>query len=291
MAESIKYLSKLSYYFKGYLDVTFRTKVISGSKITYLFVKHLRFLKVFFPFTDNYLSNYLFKISRSPIIIKNEVGIFRVYPHDDSYGKSSPYFEKYFQDYISNSKENNIFIDIGANVGFYSFLALNKKNFQKVYCFEPNPDTFKLLKENISLNGYDDYIISNNIVLGSKTSKVSFEKNLVHTGGSKVVEKDQCSYDDKKQTVTLSQISFDSYILDKNISPSQITFIKIDVEGYEYEVLSGMGTVLTLLLRGTKIFIEIWPNSKYKTDTFALLKTYGFELETFYKDNYLFIKQ
>ena len=51
------------------------------------------------------------------MIIKNSLATFKINMADDTFGKSTPVFEYFLHHWIP--KQNKIFIDIGANVGFY----------------------------------------------------------------------------------------------------------------------------------------------------------------------------
>ena len=57
--------------------------------------------------------------------------------------------------------EKKIFLDIGSHIGKWSILLANKKDI-KSYCFEPNPESYKYLVENIKLNNLTNKVISTN---------------------------------------------------------------------------------------------------------------------------------
>ena len=54
---------------------------------------------------------------------------------------------------LDNLKKNDVFVDIGANVGHFTLLAASLKC--EVHAFEPLPDTFEKLKQNIQLNNLE----------------------------------------------------------------------------------------------------------------------------------------
>jgi len=67
-------------------------------------------------------------------------------------GAMEPGLTKYFRTLI---KPGNVVVDVGANVGFYTLLAaqlLQGKG--RIYSFEPAPRTYKLLKDNVQVNGF-----------------------------------------------------------------------------------------------------------------------------------------
>ncbi len=277
-------------YIRMYLDTTFKTKVLNGSKLNFLIIKHLTLVSSFIPFLKQPTQRFL-KNKKKEIIIQNKLGKFLVYPNNDTIGKSSPYFEYYLQHYIPNSKNNNTFIDIGGNIGFYSFLA-NKNNFREIHTFEANPDTFKTLNKNIVLNNLTKKIISNNIALGSKKTELIFAKNKTHTGVSRVIQ-DKKNYKKKEneELISIKQITFDEYSTKNKIKIEDINFIKIDVEGFEYEVLKGMKKTLKKLKPITKMFIEIQQKNKNKDEVLKLLEENNFKIKEQKGSNYLLIKK
>ena len=77
---------------------------------------------------------------------------------------------------INNLNANDLFIDIGANVGHYSLLAAGvcKAN---VIAFEPIPSTFFKLEENVKLNALSKNVTCHNIGIGEENSILNFTKS------------------------------------------------------------------------------------------------------------------
>ncbi len=138
-------------------------------------------------------------------------------------------------DHVLNylGKSEAIF-DIGANIGQ---TALNMLKTQKskglnatVYAFEPYPRTFHKLETNISLNENSNIKAYN---LGLST-----EKGMLHmmqhspfnSGGFRMT-------DESTNAISVPVISLDEFISENHIP--KVDFIKIDVEGFELQVLKG----------------------------------------------------
>lgn len=150
--------------------------------------------------------------------------------------------------------DSEIIIDIGANIG-QTTLEINKNRLQqkkdfKIICFEPFSQTYLKLKRNLQLNN-SEYIIPEKLALGNSYKKINMYKDCVsNSGGNRIV------YNNLKNNIDVQEVtinSLDNY-LDMN-KINKIDFIKIDVEGYEYEVLSGATN--TLKKYKPKLFIEL----------------------------------
>ena len=152
-----------------------------------------------------------------------------------NYGDFSETGEKSFIKLIKD--EINLSLDIGANVGKYTKLLLSETN-TRVIAFEPMPESFEELKK-IKLE-FDTRLDVYNIALGNenkiqkiffgdgKSEKASLIKNL---------EKLSFIGDTNINTKNVNVKKLDD--LENLFDNQRIDFIKVDTEGYEYEVLSG----------------------------------------------------
>lgn len=117
------------------------------------------------------------------------------------------------------SLANGLFVDVGANVGYFS-LALSSK--VPVVAFEPQPELYKLLVRNTGLG--------HNVALSSVSGTAVMPKirygDRGNYGGLGL------GYRSELGTITVETRTLDSYNLD-------VGLLKIDVEGHELEVLKG----------------------------------------------------
>lgn len=149
-------------------------------------------------------------------------------------------------------KKDDIVIDIGAAIGYYSLIlrrAVGKDG--KVFAFEPKKDRFQLLKENLQINGYENVELENAAIFPS-SKEPQFFKSKKPKGGLRHLEK-----------ITTSDIPVDVDIVDldtyfqNNKLKEKISFIKIDVDGPELYVLQSALSILknkplTLLIEWDK---------------------------------------
>ncbi len=128
--------------------------------------------------------------------------------------------------HVLNSED--LFIDVGANVGSYTILACAVRG-AKGICFEPVPSTYQRLMDNIRLNNLDERVVAYNFGLSDKEGEILFTSDFNTT--NHVVASGELT----KNTIKLKVLPLDTLL--ENKSPS---LIKIDVEGFETLVLNGM---------------------------------------------------
>ena len=169
---------------------------------------------------------------------------------------------------------NNVFVDIGANVGYYTCIALSKK--KHVISFEPLAANLDILYKNLLANGWKSNVeifpigLSGDIgmleIYGRDTG-ASLIKNWSNNKGL------------DPEIIPVNKL--DNVIL--NTLKDKKVLIKIDVEGAEYNVLLGASEILSLEPK-PMLFLEIaldyghpGLNPNY-TKTFDLLWKYGYQV-------------
>ena len=127
-------------------------------------------------------------------------------------------------------------LDIGSNIGFYSLAICRNLNYKSLHLFEPCKDYFEHSK--IMLKDYNN-IHYNNFGLGNIEETLTLYKNPGdNIGWNTFLDKDPNQSDNfiNKMNKELCNIKIlDDYYKDI----SNIDFIKIDVEGYEHNVING----------------------------------------------------
>ena len=128
-------------------------------------------------------------------------------------------------------RDNFLFVDVGANMGAYTVLASKVCN-SKTIAFEPIKQSFKRLLDQIRINNIEQNVTAKEIGLGNHNGTLFFTNNL--NAMNKV------AFVNKSNNVVEVQISR----LDDEILNSTSCVIKIDVEGYEYNVVKGCQQLL-----------------------------------------------
>ena len=277
---------------KAFQDI-FKTNVIKGSKLLFVVAKIILYIGIQLPQWKKYTNRILYGFPKEhPLLIKNTIGIFEIFLDDETLSLSSPFYEYFYHDWL-NSKDNEIFIDIGANIGFYTILAARKARYKKIYSFEADPGNFTLLKNQIYLNKLQNYVMPLNIALGATSAELLFAKNKLNIGMCKFIDNQSLKEINREQyeVIKLRTSPFDKVVNIIGIIPNDIGFIKIDVEGFEHNILQGMSRTLEKTKKGTKIFIEIWEKNTLKEETIKILKKHNFVVKKKIYDNYLFERQ
>ena len=133
-------------------------------------------------------------------------------------------------------REEDIFLDIGANCGAITLVAASKIRKGKIYSFEPYTQVRERLENNLALNPQLNNIVTV-VPLGiSKEKKQLFyqgDPNYKGNGSLNIYE-----------GIAIETTNLDNWFKQENIN--KVDVIKIDVEGMEYEVLLGSREVLSL---------------------------------------------
>jgi len=124
---------------------------------------------------------------------------------------------------------NTVLLDIGANIGAYSIMMLDVCS--KVYAFEPHPVTFKHLEKNNELNGNKISLVNKG--LGDQEALLPFTNIQSEMNHIIKEQANKTAGDIAVQITTLDNFA------EQNLSKNDRYIIKIDVEGFEDEVLKG----------------------------------------------------
>ena len=163
--------------------------------------------------------------------------------------KSDTHFIKYLEKFdhyqeaqrnraLSYVKKWRLAIDIGANIGLWSKDL--SSFFDQLICFEPNNFCIDYLKKNINLKKS----IINSFALGSKNEEKNLLIHSTNSGASSFINKTKTGYDSKLNPI-YGEFSDDTKSLSvkvkklDNFNFVNVDFIKIDVQGFELEVLKG----------------------------------------------------
>jgi len=164
-------------------------------------------------------------------------------------------------------RPGDVYLDIGANIGTTLIPAAKRVEGGQALGFEPHPEIFRFLQENVALNGLTERVVVRNCALGNRTGHVIFsnerndDRNRVMSGG-KGVEVEMMTLDDIGQEY------------------ARVDLIKVDVEGYEKYVFEGGRNTLA---KTECVYFEVceehFQHFGYSIrDVLAMLEELGFTL-------------
>jgi len=162
----------------------------------------------------------------------------------------------------SHFKQDHVFVDVGANVGAYTVRAA--AHGMKVHAFEPNPENMKILKRNAELNEVS--VDTLEYALGSVEGKVSMFPN---GATSRIVD---------GEGIEVPVRTLDSFQLPR------VDLLKVDVEGYELEVLRGAEQTLARCHPVMMVEMHHWIGAEAEASLFNILLGAGYRFE--YLDTY-----
>lgn len=138
---------------------------------------------------------------------------------------------------LDHCKAGATFLDIGANVGYFSLLAASGRE-MNVVAFEPQREIAALLVQSIHHNHLEERIRLERLALSNVTSTMKMTSCPGNTGHAQIVNLD----DADAGPDTVSVLPLDDWLAQNPAGP--VSVCKIDTEGAEYQVLSGMTGLL-----------------------------------------------
>ena len=184
-------------------------------------------------------------------------------------------------EWIESFQDSSVFFDVGANVGAYSLVAAAQQQVRgasiTTVCFEPHFANFGSLLKNIALNNFTESILPIHCAVGASTGigtmyhSDAYSKGESGSSGHQLNR--QLDYTGTPFEPILEQkiqmFSLDDFCRINALYP---TYLKIDVDGIEEDILKGAHEVLR---SGAcrEVMVEVNPDQQHLV---ALLEEYGY---------------
>jgi FkbM family methyltransferase len=176
---------------------------------------------------------------------------------------------------LSISKDAKVFVDVGANVGFYSIAVALVSPTCSVHAFEPNPGLWNKLGQNLDLNQVEPRVRLHKYGLDTKTGELDFFIPAeTGTGGGSLRNLHPEEGSPEVKTVKVMPFS-------EVPNKPEPDLVKIDVEGNEKAVVESMLTSISA--NHPSIIIELlrkWmaPFGNHPMDVATVLLKLGYHM-------------
>jgi FkbM family methyltransferase len=174
------------------------------------------------------------------------------------------FLERIFDRFLA---PGDIFVDIGANCGYWSAYALSRVGpTGELHCFEPVPHYFGFVRRLAEINP-EFRVFANNTACGARPGRLpmatvppraeNFNNFDTNIGSSSLAPGFLDHAKALTETIVVPVVRFDDYVADRAVDVDRIGLVKIDVEGFEKPVLEGMRRLLEKPGRKVPILCEI----------------------------------
>src|SRR5262245_23456010 len=158
------------------------------------------------------------------------------------YFAAEPYEPRLTRYVVEHLRPGGVFVDVGANCGYFSMLAAGLTGASgRVSPFEPNPPVFRELAEHLSRNGLRERVRVFELALSDRrTDNASLFVTAQHSGLSTLVSDSvvAAGHFGQPTAVQIKTVMFDAWREEQSVD--RVDLMKIDVEGFEAQVLAGM---------------------------------------------------
>lgn len=164
-------------------------------------------------------------------------------------------------------RPGDAFVDVGANIGYYSLLASRANGGSPVLALEPHPRASERLTENAALNFFDNIRVRA-VAAGEDEGFAELTTGLV--------DENHIVFGDRgmNPTTRVPVVTLDAELGRQRIELTSVALVKIDTEGFEANVLAGSQALLDCV-PGPVWVVEVnGSGARYGTDDSAVVGTF-----------------
>jgi len=154
-------------------------------------------------------------------------------------------------------RPGDVFVDVGANIGYFSLLAsklVGEKG--RVVAIEASPEVFGLLRRNLELNATRN-VRAVNVAISDREGCVQLYSAPGHDSGRTTAAQSWAEEQHFTASSKVRAFPLPAVLHEEEIRAARV--IKIDVEGYEWQVVSGMAEMLKACRPDVEIMVEVTP--------------------------------
>jgi FkbM family methyltransferase len=165
-------------------------------------------------------------------------------------------------EYGVHLSDEPMFVDVGANIGTTTVMALRRHGFGSAVSIEPAPENFRTLRINLIANDVDTRVRAIAAAVSDAEGQVSFDVSRPSSGAYRIARADA----DTAGTVTVDVVTLDGLVARGVIDPERVGLLWVDAVGYEGKVLAGASA---LLEAGVPAVIAVRQNLRLNPETRA----------------------
>jgi FkbM family methyltransferase len=152
----------------------------------------------------------------------------------------------HFHDVYPLRPSDRVIVDAGANIGLFTCWAASQNPDSRVFAVEPSAGSFKRLQEHVRLNGFENRVVLFPLALSSTAETVWLSED------ASASQMHHVSRERTGHAVPVPAVSLAALI--SRLAEPIVDFLKIDIEGSEYDVL--LSTPKAELARIRRISVE-----------------------------------
>jgi len=222
---------------------------------------------------------YLKFVSR-PFDIEVDGIKFRLYPKDNLHDRMAMLSghlpePEWYDTLFSGISDGGSFVDIGANVGFFSVVAYARgiPNL-KILAIEPHPIMRARLRGNITVNSAEDEVRIEGAAVGAEAARMTLHQPSKNNSGVTTLHTDgaansQADFEVHVKPLTAILAEHDVHSID---------LLKIDIEGYEDRALGPFFEAAERSLWPRSVFIEHDSSARWEVDALEIMTRRGYEI-------------
>ena len=135
-------------------------------------------------------------------------------------------------------EDGDLIFDVGANIGWYSCLLSRHHPGVRIFCFEPDPENYELLRGNLKRNSVER-VHAAMMGIGEKT-----ETRTLYLYKKSNVGRHSMLDINEGPTIDVEVTSLDEFVEENDLDFERVAFLKIDIEGFEYFAFKGAEKLL-----------------------------------------------
>jgi FkbM family methyltransferase len=211
-------------------------------------------------------------LDKKPVVIRLRSGCqFKVRSLIDVWVIKETCLDRDYEAHATSIQDGWTIIDIGAGLGDFAISVAYEHPSCHVYAYEPFPESYRLLEENIELNVTDN-VIATPIAIGAQSDQMT----LFATGAA--VQHTTTSASGPAEAISVQGLSLDDVFTQNTLAACD--FLKMDCEGGEFDILFNASETTLKRIRNISLEYHDGVTAFSHQDLVDYLQQRGFQVKT-----------